>query len=278
MDFRLKNGLWNAFIYYLPQMKSHDSILRRVFGIFFSLQLDLFPRLPRLPEDDYQRRLFESQYKSEMKVYKANRDKIITILKDPFDELKWFEVYDFVEFVAELLKEEKIFENFAKSCNDVLKRENAGYKLFNDKIISITDEIELSEIEKTIENPIDGVKDHIKQALVLYSDRKNPDYRNSIKESISAVEAIAKILVGDKKTTLGRALEKLETSGIFLHTDLKNAFKKLYGYTSDAEGIRHALMDEPTLSNEDARFMLITCSAFINYLTEKAIKSGIKIQ
>ncbi|MGQ9708742.1 MAG: AbiJ-NTD4 domain-containing protein, partial [bacterium] len=36
-------------------------------------------------------------------------------------------------------------------------------------------------------------------------------------------------------------------------------------------------LDEPNLSFEDAKFMLVSCSAFINYLITKAAKAGIKI-
>ena len=50
---------------------------------------------------------------------------------------------------------------------------------------------------------------------------------------------------------------------------------QLYGYTSDADGIRHALLDESDLDFEDAKFMLVSCSAFTNYLKGKAIKAGI---
>lgn len=46
-------------------------------------------------------------------------------------------------------------------------------------------------------------------------------------------------------------------------------FNNLYGYTSDESGIRHGginFIDSPA---EDARYMLVSCSAFINYLIEK---------
>ena len=36
-------------------------------------------------------------------------------------------------------------------------------------------------------------------------------------------------------------------------------------------------MDESSLSQEDARFMLVICSAITNYLTVKADKAGVKI-
>jgi hypothetical protein len=88
-----------------------------------------------------------------------------------------------------------------------------------------------------------GVSLQLKRAVQLYSDRKNPDYRNSIKESISAVESMAKIITSNDKATLVDALRTLERGGK-LHTALKDGFIKLYAYTSDEDGIRHAMMQE----------------------------------
>ena len=112
--------------------------------------------------------------------------------------------------------------------------------------------------------------------MELLSDRKNPDYRNSIKESISAVESFCKLLTKNEKATLGEALKVLEDK-YELHPALKSSFSHLYGYTSDADGIRHCLIDQPNLSFEDAKFMLVSCSAFINYLVTKTSKAGLKI-
>ena len=38
------------------------------------------------------------------------------------------------------------------------------------------------------------------------------------------------------------------------------------------------MMDETNLSQEDARFMLVSCSAFTNYLIVKADKAGIDLR
>ena len=59
-----------------------------------------------------------------------------------------------------------------------------------------------------------------------------------------------------------------------LHPALKSALSKLYGYTSDAGGIRHALADEREPDIEDARFMLVICSAFVSLISAKARKLG----
>ena len=79
-------------------------------------------------------------------------------------------------------------------------------------------------------------------------------------------------MTGDEKATLGKAIKKLEEAGVPVHGALKTAFLKLYGYTSDEGGIRHALSEQSTVGQEDARFMLVACSAFVNYLAVKKDK------
>ena len=96
------------------------------------------------------------------------------------------------------------------------------------------------------------------------SDRENPDYANSIKESISALQSLAQILLGEKGT-LGEVIKKLD-----VHPALKQGFSNIYGWTSDEGRIRHGKTGEPLEPGlTEARYMLITASAFINYLIVK---------
>jgi len=62
-----------------------------------------------------------------------------------------------------------------------------------------------------------------------------------------------------------------------LHGALKSALLSLYGYTSDENGIRHAMLDEPDLEFAEAKFMLVACSAFANYIVGKAADGKLKI-
>jgi hypothetical protein len=155
--------------------------------------------------------------------------------------------------------------------------QKSGYRFVGTQLIPITNGQELASVQDALEPSaqLNPVSEHIRAAVEPFSDRKNPDYRNSIKESISAVEAICKIVTGEENATLGQALKKLESKGITLHEALKKSFSSLYGYTNDADGIRHALLDESTLDFDDAEFMLVSCSAFVNYLTAKAAKAGV---
>lgn len=140
-------------------------------------------------------------------------------------------------------------------------------------LTAITDEQEIKSIEESINTEFDSVNTHLTKALQLYSDREAPDYENSIKESISAVEAMCCVINGTNDT-LGKALKKLKDNGIELHSSMEEAFRKLYGYTSDAGGIRHGCIDFTNANEEDAKYMLISCSAFVNYLKVKYSKIG----
>ena len=81
--------------------------------------------------------------------------------------------------------------------------------------------------------------------------------------------------MSDNNGTLGDLLKKLEDDDIELHGALKEAFSKLYGYTSDAGGIRHSLTEsDKEVDFNDAKFMLIVCSAFVNFVEGKIANAG----
>ena len=195
----------------------------------------------------------------------------IASLKQYFMRCEWYSIYDFIEITLDNYPNiSHDAKSFSQSINSSLEQYLSAYRLFNGAIIELTSEQEIQSIEEAFENtsPYSGVQQHLKQALQLMSDRQNPDYRNSIKESISAVESICKIVTGDDKATLGKALKIVEDK-FGLHPALKGSLSQLYGYTSDGDGIRHAMIEESNLSYIDAKFMLVACTNFINYLIEK---------
>lgn len=148
----------------------------------------------------------------------------------------------------------------------------SAYRFVDGEIVEITSENEVLAIENalfTSQSQYRPVHEHLRRALELLSDRETRDYRNSIKESISAVESLACLIAGKPKAALNDALDVIEKKHS-LHGALKKSFSNLYGYTSDAGGVRHKLLDETILSQEDATFMLVSCSAFVSYLIAKA--------
>lgn len=174
---------------------------------------------------------------------------------------KWFDVYDHVEFFVDC------FSYLAPKVNRILQQEAAAYRIIDGKVCQITDEIEIAEIQTGIEHgdKFAPVSEHIRAAVQLMSDRSNPSYRNSIKESISAVESALKIVTDDFNGDFSKMLASLEKSKK-IDGALKKGFAAIYGWTSDQNGIRHGMLDKPNLNHEDAKLFLVMCSAFANYL------------
>jgi len=261
MDIALRNRLWNVLDYYYW---SHEHGPKHVV------------KQPSAKMKPILYKLWHYYFKESVDSIHQYWSETFKILRKRYSELKWYEVYDFIEFAANNFSDEEANKRVMETCNSVLEAELSAYRFVGNQITQITSREEISEIEEALETPLKPVRTHLENALKLFSDRKSPDYRNSIKDSISAVEAICRLITKKKKATLGQALKEVE-SKVDLHPALKNAFSSLYGYTSSAEGIRHALLDESKLSFEDAKFMLVSCSAFVNYLVSKAEKAKIEL-
>lgn len=199
------------------------------------------------------------------------------IIRDRFFEGQWWESYDLIEFLIKATPDEWK-ERLKGFLNSFMESENAAYRVVGDEIVEITDEQEIETIESALDKGIKSCQSHLARALDLASDRKQPDYRNSIKESISAVEAACQVLAGLPKATLGDCIKVIKSRGT-IHPAFEQALLKLYGYTSDEGGIRHALTDESVApAYSDAKFMLVASSAFVNFLWTKASELGIAIK
>jgi len=267
VDDELKNGLWNGLkIFVVDKLSRHNQYSRDTeFDIFCSI---LWHHYYKLPIDTI------PKYDSSSEEY----------IRNSFFNGMWYDVYDLLEFIANIDSNSVPIDTYKlkEFCNGIFEREFSGYRFIDDKICPITNENEVQEIEDAIETSgnftsLRGANIHLKSALDKLSDKKAPDYRNSIKESISAIESVAKVISENAKDSLGAALDKIKGK-IKLHQSLERGFKQLYGYTSDSDGIRHALMDDHNCFFEDAKYMLVSSSAFINYLISKSDKAGFKLK
>lgn len=254
MDESLRNAIWNCF---------HDQIMHK--PGFMDARSGHFTY--SYGEINQFAEIFWANFlKKAVDTCPQGQDKIYDELRHAFFRFNWYEVYDFVEFIVSCVNNT---DNFEIAISRALESEMAAYRLVHGKIIEITNPTELNAVDTAFtQSDFPGASQHLKRALELVSDKQNPDARNSIKESISAVESAAKEITKLPKATLEDAIKMLEKNGE-LHACLKAGFSKLYAYTSDKGGIRHAMLDEPNLTKADALFFLVTCSAFINYLKSK---------
>jgi hypothetical protein len=256
LSLELRNGLWSliydfywgAFPPLHPQVKTHNT-----------------NKTKDAPLNGFMKQFWFLYLKQPTDKIPETYTKAVEVMRTNFFEGLWYVPYDTIEFIANN-GPIGIKDNFISAINALLVRENSAYRFVGNTISEITSVEEIKSIEEALNCPIDAVRTHITTALQLLSDKHNPEYRNSIKESISAVESACILIDGSKNATLTTALAKLPQ----IHPALAKGFSAIYGYTSDADGIRHALQEDQNLSYDDAKFMLVACSAFANYLIVKA--------
>lgn len=265
IDIELKNGLWNIIkMDVIDVIEKYSKYRTSEFDLLNHLLWHKFYKLPidTIPESFAQRERY---------------------IRASFFDGKWHEVYDLLEFLSGLEFETTNMNEFIEDVNVILEREFSAYRFVDGIISPISNKIEVEEIEQAISQinyftSLNGANIHLTNALDKLSDRKNPDYRNSIKESISAIEATCRVLTGE--STLGKALNALETKGIKIDDQLKSGFEKIYAFTNNKQsGIRHAIIEEHNNPDfDDAKYMLVVCSSFINYLVGKSKTLGIALK
>ena len=258
MSDALRNSLWNLLYEFFQSQNHYWCYFVKYSGkFFFKVPVD------ELSTNDYRCREW---------------------LKNAFYKLEWFEVYDFIEFVSVNFSDVYKYTNTSKRnkfidySNFIFERELSGYRFISGIISPITSKEEVAEITEAVkqsfESGLKGAEKHLKTSLSLLGQKPKPDYRNSIKEAISAVESVSKQISGSNSQGLSGALKALSDHSE-IHGALKSGFEKLYGYSSDEDGIRHAILDEPNVGFDEAKFMLVSCSAFINFLISKSEKAGL---
>ncbi len=263
MDDDLRNSLWNT-----------------IKGAY----------LDQVISENLHKCLWRNLYKEPVDQVPSSQDATINFIREVYFNYVWHEVYDFIEFMLNIDFDQEGVKvsswsqfdigNFIIELNEILERESSAYRIMDKKIIPISNELEFDGVNNAISatgdlTALTGANLHLNKALDFFSDKKSLNYRNSIKESISAVEATCRIITGEN--TLGKALKKLEENGLNINAQFRAGLEKTYAYANDREnGIRHAIVEQPNEPDyHDAKYLLVLCSAFINYLIGKADKARI---
>lgn len=263
IDEPLKNAIWNILFEDFLKYISDDT------GEQFSKSESNFSKVAKyIWKEFYKKPIDTLETGAYYNFTEIKKYPFISRIRLWYFGAEWYEIYDFVEFICTSFS---VSKEFVSELNRVLQRELSAYRIIDGLITPISNKEEINQINDSLENikSIKTVNEHLRTALKHLSDRTKPDYRNSIKESVSAVEAVCILITNNDKATLGKALKEIEKK-YNLHGSLKTAFSALYGYTSDSGGIRHALIEEnQTVGFDEAKFMYISCLSFVNYLISK---------
>lgn len=191
-------------------------------------------------------------------------------------ECEWTEFYDFVELLGSLLirKEADSFIDAPEHFKDYQTRVNA---LFQEDGIgwSLGDKSELyrqvpkalakriSATDAALQDRYSVARVHFQKAL-SYLHQHPIDEGNSIKETISALESVARVIF-PKASTLGAAIKLMRKDDRYSQ-HLVDALEKLYVYSNATPFVRHGHTGEGRPSLPEAELALFGGVAFIRYL------------
>jgi hypothetical protein len=254
LDSELRNSLWNVCRQFLFRPTNSKTYLLRDSGLYGVAYL-LFVEFFKVPADSLPSR---------------TSDFISDQLK-LFQKGEWYFVLNFVEFVTHNYLEGAIRRQFIEAINAELEEEKSAYRFIGNLLVPISSSIETNEITRSLEqkDQFVSVSKHIEDAVRLYAKKPTPDYRNTIKEAISAVESASRIISNKPAATLGEAI-KIVDDKFALHPAFAQGVLKFYGYTSGEGGIRHSLTEASDIDEVDARFALVLCSAISNFLISRS--------
>ena len=119
---------------------------------------------------------------------------------------------------------------------------------------------------------LNGARHHLIESATFINQG---EWHQSVRESITAVESVARLIAPGTRN-LGSALNKLGHLGLLEHNSLRNGLERLYDYTNDEGGIRHAHLNEESsnVGQDEAVFMLGACASFASYLWRKGLGAG----
>lgn len=153
MDPELRNGLGDMFhTYCWPE--SYETYRITVAPEAYNLSISSWHGYLKEPIDTMNRR---------------SKSQVLSILREHFFSGEWYDVYDFIEFVANNHPgSDSLVQSFMEACNSVMERELSAYHFVGGKITEITSEEEINEIEEALgsTSSLRPVAAHAKELLI----------------------------------------------------------------------------------------------------------------
>lgn len=208
-------------------------------------------------------------------------DVVIGWTSDIMWSTEFYKILNLLEILANDKNDNYESSLFPDCIKELFEQHGAAYRLDTSqrpyRFFPIVSEEQGDATRKAIEalreDNMDGATTHLRQAAEHINAQQ---YADSIVDSIHAVESVARVIDPKSNKTLGPALKSLEDVGLVNHPALTAAFSKLYRYTNDEQGLRHALTDQSAadVGLDEAMFMFGACASFAAYLTSKHRQSG----
>lgn len=147
---------------------------------------------------------------------------------------EWFEFFDFIEELAEILKSNGELHDFEANVNRILEEENIGWRL-TDGVLLVNDGDSIVAIDGTLETALEEsgfavASKEIREAREDLSRRPEPDLSGAIHHAMAALESVSRKICGDQKATLG---EIVKQNPDLFPRPVDDAVSKLWGFASE---------------------------------------------
>ncbi|MBO3664786.1 AbiJ-NTD4 domain-containing protein [Microbacterium stercoris] len=159
----------------------------------------------------------------------------------------------------------QLVATFENDINATFAHHQVDHRMRNGAIIDIRGEAEAGAIDLALTpgGPFTAAQAHIEAALGALSNRRSPKPLEAIREAVHAAESAARVVTGE--ATLAEALKTLQRRND-LHPALARGWQALYGWSSDAGGVRHGDTTITEASVPLARWLVVSAAAFVSYL------------
>jgi len=206
-------------------------------------------------------------------------------LQSIINDSPFYKVFDLLHYIANYQDDgdssrlNTQLEQFPRDINNAFERYRVAYLFdISNKPFQIfprnseAQGIAIQNSMATLKNNVLSAADTHLRGATSHLDKG--EYADAIADSIHAVESVARFFDPDNNRTLGPAIDSLLQKGVLKHPALASAIKSLYGYTSDEEGIRHALVfeDKANVDMKEAMFMFGACASLASYLANVCLE------
>jgi hypothetical protein len=199
------------------------------------------------------------------------------------DQANWPRVFTFCERIySRLLTDaytkleslEYIRKYFSDEINQLLMEENMDYKFIDGQF----ERRGRAQTQKSIkkmgfvlsDSNLIEVRKHFNKAIKFFNQTLEPDYHNSVKEALCALECAIEICTGkDASNNFTKVMKELEGSTKEkIPAPISQSIQKIYAYRGSGQGVSHSAPKGYRVTELEAELVLNLIAAFITYIVD----------
>ncbi len=285
-----RQALWTIFhhqVAHYPHAKNVPTkewnfVLRRLHLDFLGKGLD---------EYDSYLKTISAQYKPVfLEGHSSQVIRILQMAMERLAEAKKFAARDCISFFGflEFVFRPKPRSNFVRLLDNTFEEFGMPYYVDMSSgepiIVPVSNPVDKDSIKQTLSVlPKYGYSNAEKHFRSAIEHQNKQAWKESINESIKALESVAVTIKETPKPTLGSAIVAIRKDGK-VHTTLCDAMNAIWSFTNKGSGIRHGQPEKDdqmsdqvnAVARKESGLMLLICMQFAVYLAETYKKSPTK--